>query len=121
MEMRHSKLAFVLALLGGSCLTLGPAHSAEQVFTAADLKSACADGSSKICSAYISGYAQGFYYSSASSKAGFTPCVTRDLNEPKAEFITTQFMKDHPEMMAQGAASVVAEALVSAYPCTASR
>jgi len=119
--MRHLKLAFVLALLGGTSLTLGPAHSAEQVLTGADLKSACADDSSKVCSAYISGYAQGFYYSTASSKAGFTPCVTRDLSEPKAELITTQFMKDHPEMLSQGAASVVAEALVSAYPCTASR
>jgi hypothetical protein len=98
-------------------ISAGYAQSSEQIFTAKDLKAACQDTTSKICSAYIIGYEQGFYYSSVSSQAGYTPCVKSGVTEPVARLITTKFMDEHPETMGQGAASVVAEALVSAFPC----
>jgi len=98
-------------------ISAGYAQTSEQIFTAKDLKAACQDTTSKICSAYIIGYEQGFYYSSVSSQAGYTPCVKSGVTEPVARLITTKFMDEHPETMGQGAASVVAEALVSAFPC----
>jgi len=102
-------------------ISAGHAESADQIFTAKDLRAACQDSNSKICSAYIIGYEQGFYYSSVSSQAGFTPCVKSGVTEPVARLITTKFMDEHPETMGQGAASVVAEALVSAFPCAGTR
>ena len=108
-------ITFAFALLP---LSAGHTQTSEQVFTAKDLKAACQDANSKICSAYIIGYEQGFYYSSVSSQAGFTPCVRSGVTEPTARLITTKFMDEHPETMGQGAASVVAEALVSAFPCS---
>jgi len=110
--------ALALALLP---LSTGQAQTSEQIFTAKDLKAACQDTNSKICSAYIIGYGQGFYYSSVSSQAGYTPCVKSGVTEPVARLITTKFMDEHPEAMGQGAASVVAEALVSAFPCVGTR
>lgn len=110
--------ALALALLP---LSAGHAQTSEQIFTAKDLKAACQDTNSKICSAYIIGYEQGFYYSSVSSQAGYTPCVKSGVTEPVARLITTKFMDEHPEALGQGAASVVAEALVSAFPCTGAR
>jgi hypothetical protein len=116
-------LTSALLLLASWILPIGgaQAETADRPFTAGDLKSVCENGGSKICSAYIAGYAQGFYYSSVSAQTGFTPCLSSGLTEPKARFITTKFMDDHPEVMAQGAASVVAEALLSAFPCQTSR
>jgi hypothetical protein len=122
--MRYLKLvastatSLVLALWP---LSAGHAQTSEQIFTAKDLKAACQDANSKICSAYIIGYEQGFYYSSVSSQAGYTPCVKSGVTEPVARLITTKFMDEHPEAMGQGAASVVAEALVSAFPCVGAR
>lgn len=110
--------ALVMALVP---LSAGHTQTSEQVFTAKDLKAACQDSNSKICSAYIIGYEQGFYYSSVSSQAGYTPCLKSGITEPVARLITTKFMDEHPEAMGQGAASVVAEALVSAFPCAATR
>jgi hypothetical protein len=117
--MRYPKLFPALVTLGLAILPISASHaeSTEQIFTAKDLKAACQDSNSKICSAYIIGYEQGFYYSSVSSQAGFTPCVKSGVTEPVARLITTKFMDEHPETMGQGAASVVAEALVSAFPC----
>ena len=109
-----SLISFALVVLP---LSAGYAQSSDQIFTAKDLKAACQDKTSKICSAYIIGYEQGFYYSSVSSQAGYTPCVRSGVTEPVARLITTKFMDEHPETMGQGAASVVAEALVSAFPC----
>ena len=111
-------ITFALATLP---MSASHAQSSEQIFTAKDLKAACQDSNSKICSAYIIGYEQGFYYSSVSSQAGFTPCVKSGVTEPVARLITTKFMDEHPETMGQGAASVVAEALVSAFPCAGTR
>jgi hypothetical protein len=119
--MRHLTPILVLAAFWTLPIGLSQAQTLDRTFTGGDLKSACEDGGSKICSAYIAGYAQGFYYSSVSAQAGFTPCLAPGLNEPKARLITTKFMDNHPEAMAQGAASVVAEALVSAFPCMSSR
>jgi hypothetical protein len=108
-------ITFALAMLP---MSAGYAQTSEQIFTAKDLKAACQDTTSKICSAYIIGYEQGFYYSSVSSQAGYTPCVKSGVTEPVARLITTKFLDEHPEAMGQGAASVVAEALVSAFPCS---
>jgi Ssp1 endopeptidase immunity protein Rap1a len=107
-------ITVALALLPVSAAN---AQSSDQIFTAKDLRAACQDTTSKICSAYIIGYEQGFYYSSVSSQAGYTPCVKSGLTEPVARLITTKFMDEHPETLGQGAASVVAQALVSAFPC----
>ena len=122
--MRYPKLVapILIALaLAPLPLSAGQAQTSEPVFTAKDLKAACQDTNSKICSAYIIGYEQGFYYSSVSSQAGYTPCVKSGVTEPVARLITTKFMDEHPEAMGQGAASVVAEALVSAFPCAGTR
>jgi hypothetical protein len=122
--MRYPKLVapvLTTLALALSPLSAGQAQTSDQIFTARDLKAACQDTNSKICSAYIIGYEQGFYYSSVSSQAGYTPCVKSGVTEPVARLITTKFMDEHPEAMGQGAASVVAEALVSAFPCAATR
>jgi hypothetical protein len=57
-------ITVALALLPVSAAN---AQSSDQIFTAKDLRAACQDTTSKICSAYIIGYEQGFYYSSVSS------------------------------------------------------
>ena len=119
--MRHSTSALCLVALMALPSGVSQAQTLDRGFTAGELKSACEDSGSKICSAYIAGYAQGFYYSSVSAQAGYTACLAPGLSEPKARLITTKFIDDHPEVTAQGAASVVAEALVSAFPCMNAR
>jgi Rap1a immunity proteins len=121
MQMRHPTSVLLLTTLLALPINVSQAQAAQQVVSAADLKSECENSESIVCSAYISGYAQGFYYSSVSAQTGFTPCLAQGLSEPKARLITTKFMDEHPEVMAQGAASVIAEALVSAFPCANSR
>ncbi len=111
--MRH--IASTLMLIAWGALASGQAMA--QTFSAADLKSVCTDAKSEVCAAYIAGYTQGFYYSAVSAQAGFTPCPVPNLSEPSARLITTKFLNDHPEALGQGAASVVAEALVTAFPC----
>jgi hypothetical protein len=125
MRMRALTHALIKALASatilGSSLPVCAAQTFETSFTAADLKSACEDTSSRVCTAYIAGYSQGFYYSSVSTQAGFAPCPASGFTVPRATLITTKFMSDHPEVLAQGAASVVAQALVSAFPCSGAR
>jgi hypothetical protein len=119
--MRKATTTLLFAAFWIFPVSFSNAQVADKTFSAADLKSVCTDSASQICSAYIAGYSQGFYYSTVSSQTGFTPCLTQNLPEPKARLITTRFLNDHPEVMGQGAASVVAEALVSAFPCGSSR
>ena len=115
--MRKSTVSLLIAGFWLGLTGVSGAQVAEKPFSAADLKLACADSNSQICAAYMAGYSQGYYYSTVSSQTGYTPCLTQPLTEPKVRTIATSFMEQHPEVLGQGAASVVAEALVSAYPC----
>ena len=51
------------------------------------------------------------------ARAGYPACMPANVSEGDARSIVTEFMKAHAEMMQQGAASVAAEALISAFPC----
>jgi hypothetical protein len=117
--MRH--LLFAACLATAFFLALAPsrAETVADDLSAADLKTICSDAGSdsKICSTYIAGFSQGFYYASMSAKIGFAPCIPRGVTEDQARLIVTKFMGLHAEMMQQRAPSVVAEALIDAFPC----
>jgi len=118
---------FLTAVLSVTVLLVATTSSrAETTFdglSAADLSAMCTGttGDSKTCQAYVAGFSQGFYYASAGARAGYAACVPRGITNAQAQLIMTEFMSKHPEMMQQGAPSVVAEALVDAFPCGASR
>ena len=121
--MRYLLFAACLATTFFTALAPSRAETIADGLSAADLKTICTDASSgsKNCTAYIAGFSQGFYYASISAKAGFAPCIPRGLSQDQAQLIVTKFMGVHAEMMQQGAPSVVAEALVDAFPCANSR
>lgn len=95
-----------------------PAEPSTGIVSAADLGAMCDGGESKLCSAYIAGYAQGYYYASAGARAGYIPCMPHGVDDAQSRAVVTKFMREHPEMKQQGAASVVAAALIVAYPCS---
>jgi hypothetical protein len=110
------------ALSATACLAFAALTGAEpsnQPFSASNLSATCtsARGDSQTCSTYIAGFAQGFYYASVSAQAGSAPCLPHGVSDVQARLIVTRFMSLHPEMMQQGASSVVAEALIDAFPC----
>lgn len=106
----------VMACLAFAALT--DAEPSTQPFSASNLSAACTSpGESKTCSTFIAGFAQGFYFASVSAQAGSPPCLPHGVSDAQARLIVTKFMSGHPEMMQQGAASVVAEALIDAFPC----
>jgi len=113
------------ALSATACLAfagLTHAEPSSQPFSASSLSATCASGvnDSKTCSTYIAGFAQGFYYASVSAQAGSPPCLPHGVSDAQARLIVTKFISAHPEMLQQGAASVVAEALIDAFPCARS-
>ena len=114
--LKIAPLLFAAAL----ALTV-PAFSAAQpasgLVSAADLDAACAQAANKACSAYIEGFAAGFYYATAEARAGLPACVPHALESAEARAVVTQFIGRHPEMAQQGAPSVVTEALLTAFPC----
>lgn len=118
--MRYPLLVAIFAAIIITALAPLRAGTVTDALSAADLKTMCADtsGDSKSCSAYIAGFSKGFYYASVSTKAGFAPCLPRSLAVDQARLIVTQFMNAHTEMMQQGAPSVVASALIDAFPCS---
>jgi len=120
--MRYMLLAAFFATAFLVAAAPSRAETDADSLSAANLNAICTDasGDSKICSAYIAGFSQGFYYAAVSAKAGFAPCVPRGVTEEQARLIVTKFIGGHPEMMQQGAPSVVAEALVDAFPCAVS-
>ena len=71
------------------------------------------------CSVYIAtAFSRGFYYATVGARAGYPACMPANVSEDRARTIVTDFMKSHArDTMQQGAASVVAEALISAFPC----
>ena len=109
-----------VAFLTVLCISV-PAISAtapqDKIVSASDLNAVCKGEQSKVCSAYIAGYTQGFYYASVEAKAGFPACIPHGVGDTQARQIVTSFMAQHPEMGQQGAPSVVAEALLVAFPC----
>jgi hypothetical protein len=110
------------ALSVTACLAFAALTDAEpstQPFSASNLSASCASpgGESKTCSTFIAGFAQGFYFASVSAQAGSPPCLPHGVSDAQARLIVTKFMSAHPEMMQQGASSVVAEALIDAFPC----
>jgi Ssp1 endopeptidase immunity protein Rap1a len=114
-----SKTMAVLAV--AALCAYAPAFAAmtasQDIVSAADLDATCKSADSGVCAAYIAGYAHGFYYGSVGTKAGFPACLLHDISGAEARSIVTQFMDKHREMAQQGAPSVVAEALLTAYPC----
>jgi hypothetical protein len=110
------------ALTATACLVFAAVTDAEpsdQPFSASSLGASCASvgSDSKTCSAYIAGFTQGFYYASVSAQAGSPPCLPHGVSDAQARLIVTKFISAHPEMSQQGAASVIAEALIDAFPC----
>jgi hypothetical protein len=94
--MRHITSVLLLASFWMLPITISQAQTVDDPVSAADLKAECESKESSVCSAYIAGYAQGFYYSSVSTRAGFAPCLAQGLSEPKARYIATKFMDEHP-------------------------
>lgn len=113
---KFAPLLFVAALVL-SVPAFSAAEPASGVVSAADLGAACADAANKTCSAYIEGFAAGFYYATSEARAGLPACVPHALAGPEARAVVTQFIGRHPEMAQQGAPSVVTEALLTAFPC----
>jgi hypothetical protein len=88
------------------------------IVSAMDLNDTCAaEATAAVCSAYISGFARGFYYASIATQAGYPPCIRAGVSDSDARTIVAKFFASHPEMLQQGAPSVIAEALVTAFPC----
>jgi hypothetical protein len=112
-----SKMVAVLAV-AALCACAFPAMAASpDIVSAADLDATCKSADNGVCAAYIAGYAHGFYYASVGGKAGFPACLPHDVSGAEARSIVTQFLDKHREMAQQGAPSVVAEALLTAFPC----
>ncbi len=109
----------IVAALWLAAMPVSQAAAAPAIMSASDLNAACMkdSGDSAPCSAYIAGFSRGFYYATVSARAGYPACMPANVSEDRARGIVTEFMKAHAEMMQQGAASVVAEALISAFPC----
>jgi hypothetical protein len=117
--MQSLKPGLIAAALWWAVMPLSQAAAAPAIISASDLNAACmrdGDGSAA-CSAYIAGFSRGFYYATVSARAGYPACMPANVSEDRARSIVTEFMKAHAEMMQQGAASVAAEALISAFPC----
>jgi hypothetical protein len=117
--MQCSKLELIVTALWFAAMLISQAVSAPAIVSASDLNAACMKdaGESALCSVYIAGFSRGFYYATAGARAGYPACMPANVSEDQARTIVTDFMKSHAEMMQQGAASVVAEALISAFPC----
>jgi len=117
--MQCSKLELMVTALWFAAMPISQAVSAPVIVSASDLNAACMrdTGDSASCSVYIAGFSRGFYYATAGAQAGYPACMPANVSEDRARTIVTDFMKAHTEMMQQGAASVVAEALISAFPC----
>jgi hypothetical protein len=117
MEFLKSGLMSAALLLAGTADL--QAQPAATIVSASDLNTACMRdaGNSATCSVYIAGFSRGFYYATVSAQAGFPSCMPQSLTDGDARSIVTSFMQAHAEMMQQRAPSVVAEALISAFPC----
>ena len=114
-----SKIAplLLVAALALTVPAVSAAEPASGVVSAADLGAACTDPANKTCSAYIEGFAAGFYYATSEARAGVPACVPHALAAAEARAVVTQFISRHPEMAQQGAPSVVTEALLTTFPC----
>lgn len=99
------------------------AEAEAMIVSASDLNTACMKdaGNSATCSVYIAGFSRGFYYATVSAQAGYPSCMPSSLADGEARSIVTSFMQSHSEMMQQRAPSVVAEALINAFPCGGNR
>ena len=117
--MQYSKLGPIVAAIWFAAMPISQAVSAPAIVSASDLSAACLkdSGGSAACSMYIAGFSRGFYYATVGALAGYPACMPANVSEDDARIIVTDFMKSHSEMMQQGAASVAAEALISAFPC----
>ena len=117
--MQCLKPGLMAAALWFAAMPVSQAVSAPAIVSASDLNAACMKdaGDSATCSAYITGFSRGFYYATVGARAGYPACLPANVSEDDARSIVTGFMTAHSEMMQQGAASVVAEALISAFPC----
>jgi hypothetical protein len=118
--MQYSKPGLIVTALWFAAMPISQAVSAPAaIVSASDLNAACMQdtGGSATCSVYIAGFSRGFYYATVGARAGYPACMPANVSEDAARTIVTDFMKSHSEMMQQGAASVVAEALISAFPC----
>jgi hypothetical protein len=117
--MPHSMPGLIAAALWFAALPISRAAAGPAIVSASDLSAACLkdSGSSATCSVFIAGFSRGFYYATVGAQAGYPACMPASVSEDDARTIVTDFMKSHSEMMQQDAASVAAEALISAFPC----
>jgi hypothetical protein len=111
-------ISTALLLAGTPQLQAGPE---AMIVSASDLNTACMKdaGNSATCSVYIAGFSRGLYYATVSAQAGYPSCTPPNLSDGEARSIVTSFMQSHSEMMQQRAPSVIAEALINAFPCGA--
>lgn len=117
--MHHSNTRVLFTALWFAAVPISLAVAAPAIVSASDLNAACmkdADAGAT-CSVYIAGFSRGFYYATIGAQAGYPACMPANVSEEEARTIVSAFMRSHSEMMQQGAASVAAEALISAFPC----